>query len=178
MKKLLAVLLALMMVFSLTSVLAEEPEKTVIYFDDGLSFGMLFPEGYEAKSDVDKGIMTIEITSGNLSEPNFIMIVAPDPDYDEVQRLNDLSDKEIEEFALSMMEDLTSPSFEIRETGLGSKLIVVNEQNAEYDVVILASVYMGYLLFTYVGHADGSEVTRDDIDLGIQIYTDMDFITK
>ena len=178
MKKLLSILLVLTMVCSFSIGFAEDKEKTTVFYDDGLSFAMALPEGYTLASTVDDGALLAAITSERPQDPSFLMVVAPENEYDGIQRLNDLSDEGIEQFALGMMEDLTNPYYEVRETGLGSKLIVLNEQNSEFDVVILASIYQGYLLYLYVEHADGAEVTQKDIDMGIQIYTDMDFITK
>lgn len=179
MKKIIAMLVAAMMLLGVACA-ETAPSKDNILFDENLSFDMLFPEGYEYSAIVDEGVLMIQVSPLDLQENSLVFLIAvgydEDPETSSAARLNELTAEQKDALAQSMIEDISNPTIEIRETGLGSELILIVDPDAEYGNAELVSIYHGCLLDMYIAHKDGSTVTEDDIATGIQIFTDMDFI--
>ena len=174
MKKLFALVLAAMLLFSFAAV-AEEA-RTEIEYDENLSFSLIVPDGYIEDDFVEEGIMTIVILHDDETKPNFVINIAPDDEFDEVVRLNDMSEEDVNHLIADLTEDLANPVSELRTTAAGTGVIVIDEQNAEYDVATFTTIYHGYVVTMYAGYNDGSTITEEDITLGMQIYSDLEFI--
>ena len=176
MKKILALILAVAMLCGVCSAFAEAANKDVIVYDDSLSFAFTYPEGYTATATVEDGILTNMIMPADATAPGFAMVIAADNALDEYNTLNEVDDETKATFAAAIAEDLNNATWEVRTTGLGTELIVIDEQDADYDMVIVACLYHGYVLAMYVGNADGSEVSAEAVDTAVQIYTDLEFV--
>ena len=176
MKKFIALLLAAMLMLTAVSAFAES-EKDTIPYDESMHFAVVYPEGYEVTVDVDEGYVLCYMLAADESAVNMLMIVAPDNELEDIATINDLSEEEKAELAEGLIEDLYNPTWEIRTTGLGTEVIVIDEQGAEDDLVTLTALYHGYVVTMYLGHNDGSTVTEEDIALGLQFFTDMDFVS-
>ena len=176
MKKLLALILAAMLLCLSCAAFAESTDKEIVKYDDGLSFAFVYPEGYTADTATENGVMLSIITSEDESAAAYVLIVAPDSYVEDVMTINEMSDEDKTAFAESLIEDLANPTWEIRTTGLGTEMIVIDEQDTEQDIVILTALYDGYILNMYITHTDGATVTEEEIATGIQINTDMDFL--
>lgn len=179
MKKLIAVLAAAVMLLSVAC--AETASgKESIPFDQNLSFEMAFPEGYTYTAFVDQGVLMIQVSPEELKDDSLVFLIAvgydSDPETASAERMNDLTAEQKDALAQSMLEDISGATTEIRATGLGSELILIVDPDAEIGNAELVSIYHGCLLDMYIARMDGSAVTEDDIAVGIQIFTDMDFI--
>lgn len=175
MKKLIAILLAALMLFTAAFAAAENGKITVA-FDSSLSFSLRCPDNYDMESEYLNGYLFMAFMPKNEADVRFTVVICADEEYDGYERLNDLSDEQLQQFAADMVEDYYNPQVEIRETGLGSKIVVANEQDTEMDFVQMQSIYHGYFITSYVRHADGSEVTEDEIQKVLDFHTDMDFV--
>lgn len=187
MKKIIALLLTCMMMVCVAcaeeAVKTEEtPEiyKTRIEFDKGLSFDVLCPETYSMDQEVVNGTMVITLApldGGNGACAT--LLVAPDERYVDFERLNDMSEEEVKAFADDFCYgSVFSPVIVEKETGLGSKLLIITDAEAgeSNNFAYLVSVYHGYMIVMYMDHPDGSVVTEEEIDAMIYFNTNMDFV--
>lgn len=176
MKKLIAILLATLMLFSLSLSFAETaPAKTHLYYDGNLYFDVIYPEGYEVSVIRDGVWMTIKMIGGE-DAANVEVLVCPDEELSEMTSLNDLSDEELADTIAAFTEDYNNPTTSIMETGLGTKVIRIEENDAESDYVEILGLYRGYLIDVYISYEDGREVTEADVETALQFCTDWDFI--
>ena len=177
MKKLIALLLSLMLLAcAALPVMAEDaPHKHTIAYDDTMSVQVVIPEGYSVEETTVMGALLMILTPIDEGLNYFCTVIAHDEDLAEVERLNDLSDEEIQIIADEFCTDLNNPTISFGETGMGTKLIIIDDNDVEEgDTAIVVTLYKGYFLTTYVFPA-GTTVTDAEKALAIQFYTDMDF---
>lgn len=176
MKKLFSLLLSIFMVLSTCAALAEDTEKTVIPYDDMLEFAMLFPDGYEIESEIIDDFLIVKIENPDSSKPLFLMTVAPDEEYSELERLNDLTEADFEAYVQSLLQDYACPSAKTLETSYGSKVVLINDDNTESDSAALIGIYKGYALALYIEYPDGSDVDEEAVNTAVKLFSDMDFV--
>ena len=176
MKKIFALILAAALAATMLFTCTAMAEKVEVVYDDALTLSMNYPEGYDVTTTNMEGVLMWLMVAQDETAPNFVMMLTVSEEYPELERLNDLTEEELQEMINNLIEDLNNPTASVVNTGLGSKVIVIDEQGAEDDLVILESVYHGYDIVMYVGHNDGSTITVADLQAAMQIHTDMDFI--
>lgn len=176
MKKILAMLLAAMMLIGACSAFAEENGKTMVQYDEKLSLAFAVPAGYSFDVESNNGSIVGLMMDDNPETPNFSVVIAPDEEHDELPRLNDLTEEEKQAYIRALTEDLAEIAYEVKTTGYGTEVFVIDDQTAEYDVVTLTTLYYGCIVTIYVGHDDGRTVTEEDIAAGMQLMTDLDFV--
>lgn len=177
MKKLIAMLLSLMLVACLAlPVLAEDvPNHRSVAYDDTMSVDVVIPEGYTLDEDTLMGALYLIMAPVDGSENYYCTIIAHDEDRANVERLNDLSDDEVQAIAEEFCTDLNNPTITYGETGMGTKLIIIDDNDVEFgDTAIVLTLYKGYFLTTYVFPA-GDAVTDAEKETAIQFYTNMEF---
>ena len=179
MKKIIALVLAAMLLFSCAA-LAETAEKTTVVFDDSLSLAVPPMEGHTMEVINADGLVCFRFVP---DDPEtgllFSTVIFPtdDEDYAKVTSLNDLTEEQMQQYINSCIEaEMNDPTWTIAETGKGSKLVLIKEQGTEHDYVYLYSVYNGYQICTYVDHIDGADVTDADIEALLAFHTELDFI--
>lgn len=178
MKKLIAIMMAALMLLGCAA-LAETAEKTVVVFDDSLSLAVPAMEGHTLEVINEDGLVCFIFRPETETGTYYSTVIFPtdDPEYAAITRLNDLTEEQMQLYIESCLEEeMNDPAWQIRETGLGSKLLLIDEHGADHDYVYLYSVYHGYQICTYVDHDDGSEVTENDIAALVDFHTNLDFI--
>lgn len=176
MKKILAMLLAAVMLIGACSAFAEENGKTMVQYDEKLSLAFAVPEGYTFDVESENGFIVGLMMDKNEETPNFSVVIAPDEEHDELPRLNDLNAEEKQAYINALTEDLADVTYEVKTTGYGTEVIVIDDQTAEYDIVTLTTLYYGCIVTIYVGHDDGHTVSEEDIAAAMQLMTDLDFV--
>lgn len=177
MKKLIALMLSLMLLVSVAlPVMAEAAgNKQVIAYDDTMSIEVVIPEGFTMEETTSGGAVFMVLVPENQSENYYCTVIAPDEDRADIERLNDLSDEELQAIAAEFCDGLNNPVVSFAETGLGTKLIVINDNDVEAgDTAVVSTLYKGFFLTTYVFPA-GESVTEEEMNVAIQFYTDMEF---
>lgn len=175
MKKFIALLLAAMMLCCACTAFAAD--KHNIAFDESMSFDVVLPEGYTCEEEVVNGILTALIFK-DVNSLSMMMLIAADDDYPEVDRLNSLEEGEKAHYISDMLEDWSNPTYSIEVTGLGTEVLVIDEQSETNDLMLLATIYDGYDVVMYVGYEDGHAVSADDLAVALQFFTDLDFVKK
>lgn len=177
MKKLFALMLSLMLLAcAVMPAMAEsDVHKHAIVYDDTMSVQVVIPDGYAVEEVNANGTLLLILTPIDESKNYYCTLIAPDEDRADVERLNDLDDAAIQAIVDEFCADLNNPTVSFAETGMGTKLIVIDDNGVENgDTAIVLTVYKGFFLTTYVFPA-GETVTEDELNMAIQFYTDMEF---
>ncbi len=187
MKKLLALLLAVMMALACTVSLAEEEAPASDKVDIGtISINGAFalqcglPEGYgitPVYADQSQVIALME--HEDKTQPRMVLSVAFDETYADVDRMNDL-DQETFELLEKTYTDV-DPEVEISygETGLGTRLMIVRFTDQENDYIDFLSIYKGYFVefvMTAGEEAEDKNLSDEQLQLCIEFLTDLDFV--
>lgn len=171
MKKLLALVMTIMM---LMGIAMADSEKTPVVYDDNLTLNMVFPEGYEVSVE-DTGIYKmIRMTKANA--PELTLLICPDDEYADLERLNDMEEADQEGFVLSLMEDYHNANVTWLKTEHDTDVILLNENDAVIDYAELVTLYHGYLIDVQLLAMDGEVVTEDDVAMAMKLLSDIDFV--
>ena len=117
------------------------------------------------------------VISEDVNKPQMYLSIAYDEAYGEVDRMNDMTDEELAILEESFRK-MNQVEIEYRETGLGTKLLVVREVGDDTDFVDFLSVYKGYFVeFVMTPNPDAAiqELTEAQIQTAIQFLTDVMF---
>lgn len=190
MKKTIAVLLCLMMLFSCAamadSVATEKESMGSLNVDGAFDLKCAIPEGYTLNVLTNEyNTVLAMITSEEEGKPDIYLSIAYNDTYYGVERLNDLDEEAVAAIADSFLEE---DDVEISKmtTAYGTELFVIKEIRDEVDFVDFYTIYKGYeieLIITHVtaGNPDADEaeivpVTEEEIQLAVQFLSDLDFV--
>ena len=136
------------------------------------------PQDYKLQVvDVRGENIIASVTSEDITKPQMYLSIAYDELYGEVERMNDLSDEELAVLEDSFKE-MDQVEIEYRQTGLGTKLMVVREVGNGQKFIDILSVYKGYFVefnMTPNPNAAVQELTEEQIETAIQFLTDVMF---
>ena len=136
------------------------------------------PQDYKIQVvDVRGENIIASVTSEDITKPQMYLSIAYDELYGEVERMNDLSDEELAVLEDSFKE-MDQVEIEYRQTGLGTKLMVVREVGNGQKFIDILSVYKGYFVefnMTPNPNAAVQDLTEEQIQLAIQFLTDVMF---
>lgn len=138
------------------------------------------PEGYKLQvisSRKSKIIATL--VSEDVSKPQMMLTIAFNDTYSDVERLNDLTDAEIETLKTSYT-DMNEVAFSEAQTASGTKLLVARETGADEDFVSILSLYKGYSVeFVLSPNQDAASpiLTDAQIQTAIDFLSNLDFIS-
>jgi len=178
MKKIIAMILSLALLLGCAAGFAEAGEKTelgTVNVNGVYKIQGRMPEGYQLAilNQTNTNIVCM-LMPGDSAKPTVTVSIAFAEDWADTERLNDVSEEELAEIEASfVMEDAVK--IEYRETGLGSKLMVVTEAEGETDFVDIYSIYKGYE-HEFVMTPGSEPLTEEHIQLLIDFITDLEFV--
>lgn len=117
------------------------------------------------------------IISNDITKPEMYLSIAYDELYGEVDRMNDLSQEDLEVLERSFTDE-HQVDISYRETGYGTKLLVAREIGPDPDFVTFLSIYKGYFVeFTLSPSPKVADqtLTEDQIRMCIDFLTDVTF---
>ena len=179
MKKLLAVLLALAMLLNMTGVLAQAAdEKVIVEYDEALSFAFIQPEGYSVEQEIVNGHFFLSLVPEDETKASVDLMIAPMEDevLGNLERLNDLDEEQLNAFIADITVGYNAPETQMVETEAGTHVLVISENDSDMDFAELVSIYHGYFIFAYIGYADNTQVTEDDVNAVIWFFSNLDFV--
>ncbi len=136
------------------------------------------PQDYKLQVvDVRGENIIASVTSEDITKPQMYLSIAYDELYGEVERMNDLSDEELAVLEDSFKE-MDQVEIEYRQTGLGTKLMVVREVGNGQKFIDILSVYKGYFVefnMTPNPNAAVQDLTEEQIQMAIQFLTNVMF---
>lgn len=173
MKKILLAVLAVMMVLSLGLASAEEAarEPVKVPYDAKSMITYMVPEGYTDNEEHSGQMVVIDFMSE--TKPEMILVIGSDEEYPFLERLNDLTEEELQAYIDSLCEDWGSVSTRVMETEYGSKIIVLDENSADIDQCQIQSVYKGFTICLYIIRTDGTQITEDDYNAGMELLSEV-----
>ena len=178
MKKIIAMILSLALLLGCAAGFAEADEKAVLgtVNVNGLyKIQGKIPEGYQLVilNQTNTNIVCMLMPQEN-TKPTVTVSVAFAEDWADVERLNDVPEEELAEIEASfVMED--EVKIEYRETGLGTKLMVVTEAAGETDFVDIYTIYKGFE-HEFVMTPGTEPLTEEHIQMLIDFITGIDFV--
>ena len=136
------------------------------------------PEGYKLQVvDLRGESIIASVTSEDITKPQMYLSIAYDELYGSVERMNDLSEDD-----LAVLEESYTSEYQVeieyRETGYGTKLMVVKEVGNVESFVDFLSIYKGYLVefnLTPNPKMASQILTDEQIQMCIDFLTDVDF---
>jgi len=185
MKKIISMLLALTMLLSCGAALAEAAEKTQmgsLEMKGAFTLKCALPEGYTlvtVEETPEKMVATL--VPADQKKPFVTISIAYNDQYSDVERMNDLSEEQLKVIEDSFMQ-MDDVKFEYRETGLGTKLLVITEddsdEDGDTDFVDIYSIYKGFETEFVMTPGKDPAAEDDDVDMTEeQIQMLIDFIT-
>lgn len=179
MKKLLALLMAAVMLMGVSYVMAEtvQVEQSTAAFD----VTMVIPEGFSMVEQRVNDTLCIDVLADDPAvNPNYSMTIAYSEEY-EGHTISELTEEEQE----SLLEKLTEENFwdatvSGHTTTGGTLVFVLDENEAEVgtDYALAFTVYKGYFIQMFVEHDDYSKLSEEDIQRAIDLLSDMEFVDK
>lgn len=163
MKKILSAVLAAMLLLSLGLASAEtvKADPVRVPYDAYSSVTYELPEGYETASKNHSGQMLV-IDLKSLTKPEMVLVVGRDEEYATLEKLNDLSEEELQAYIDSLCEDWGKVQTYVLDTDYGTKFVLIDELSADIDQCQIQGVYKGFTVCLYLIRTDGTQITEED----------------
>lgn len=186
-KKIIALLMAAMMLLCGVAVAEEETEAIAVEAtenlvpelgaDELLDFGLAMdaiPAGYSMDVDNLGDVLLAEFRSDE--DPDAVIFEVAIA-YSEMfagytLKYSEMTADQWMEMQELIGENYDSADFTVTQTTHGTDLIVVNENDAQSDVAEIFTIYDGYFISVVCLKLDG-EVTEADVATGVQLISDM-----
>ena len=137
------------------------------------------PEGYKLQVVNVRGDKIVaSVLSGDLTKPQMYLSIAYDDAYENVERMNDMSDADLAVLE-DTFRDMNDVSISYTQTGYGTKLLVARETGSDTDFVDILAIYKGYFVefnMTPNPKAADQTLTDEQVQMCVDFLTDVDFI--
>ncbi len=165
MKKLISLVLAMAMVWSITASLAEtiKVEESIPQLDVEVTL----PDG--AKTELQRGDdwTWLRITLDGHT-PVMDLTVAPGEEYEE-KSLKDLTEDEKQALVAVLSENAEKPTYVFIDLPDGNQLLVVEEDTEQNDFAVMETIYDGNFICLYARYEDFNKLTADDLAVMYEI---------
>jgi uncharacterized protein YraI len=139
------------------------------------------PESYKMQVINAKGNSVLAlITSEDITKPDLTLSIAFEDIYKDVQRLNDLPEKDLKDLeeSFKVVDDV---DISYGETAHGTKLLICkeNDGDGDTDYVQILTIYKGYLIeFEMEPSKDAAErsLTDEQIQMCVDFLSNLDFV--
>jgi len=178
MKKIIAMILSLALLLGCAAGFAENKEKVelgTVNVNGQFKIQGNLPEGYRL-SILNQNAMFIrcQMLNDDASKPSVELMIAFADDWADTARLNDVEEGDLLEIEDSFRDE-DEVNIEYRETGLGTKLMVVSEAKDETDFVVVYTIYKGYELEFKM--TPGTEaLTEENTQMLVDLITGIEFV--
>ena len=161
----------------------EENGKTnlgVIDINGAFSLQCKVAEGYlimPLKSASDQ--MVASVVSEDPTKPRLTISVAYDEAYADVDRMNDLSDADFAVLESTFTDSDPTAEITYGDTGLGTRLMIVHENENDSSFLDILSIYKGYFVECVMvpsEMAPEKTLTETELEMCIEFLTEMDFV--
>ena len=137
------------------------------------------PDGYNLQVISAQNTKIIAaLVAEDVTRPQMLLTIAFDEMFANVERMNDLTDEEIETLKASFT-DMNEVTFTEDATAAGTKLLIARETGSDEDFVSIISLYKGYSVeFVLSPNPSAAEqkLTDEQIQAGISFLSDLEFI--
>jgi hypothetical protein len=169
MKKVLAVLIAVMMTLVMSGAFAE----TVRFVEDSTDFDieMELPEGAVVGEQVSSDMLSVCIIESEGLASVSVNIAWTDI-YGDLS-MNDLSEEDVEQLKELASKQYNDPVVSVETTPSGNSYIYVNTGEG---IDAIFTLYLGYFVELTQWHDDFSELTEDDSAFMLQLLYNIEFL--
>ena len=181
MKKIIAVVLSLVMLLTCAAALAEaeaEQESLGVLKVPG-AFDIRYsplPDGYTINVYTQNDMMILaNIYTPDPKLPGMGLRISFDDEWDGTERLNDVSDEDLEAIKDSFYIVADEMTFDIKETAAGTKLLTVLVAGGQ-DAYVYTIYKSHELEIQLVPGSEQDELTAADIDRVVAFLSDMQFV--
>ncbi len=178
MKKIVAIMLSLALLLGIAAAVAETAEKAelgTVNVNGAYKIQGKIPEGYRlAIINQSSTAIVCMLLSDDTAKPTVTISVAFSEDWADIERMNDISEEDLAEIEASFQTE-DEVKIEYRETGLGTKLMVVTETKDQTDFVDIYTVYKGYE-HEFVMTPGSEPLSEQDIQMLVDFITEIDFV--
>ena len=183
MRKILAVILSVMLLLGAASAAGESAGKVAIgtiSINGAFTLQCGLPEGYTLTPvKVSQEQIIAMIRSEVPEKPVMVLSVAFDETYSDVERMNDLTNEELDILEATYIEDDPGVEITYGETGYGTLLLIARHETETLDYIAFLSIYKGYFIefvLTPSEQAEDKNLTEDQLKACIDFLTELDFI--
>ncbi len=183
MKKAISILLALAMLLFCAAAFAETAAETaettekteIVTLRNTFTLKCNLPESYtlEIKSRDEESVYAT-LTSADTAKPLILISIAYNDLYAGIERMNDIPEEDLAmyEAFFTIMDDV---KFEYKETGYGTKIMMVTENFEDTNFIDFYTIYKGFEVEFVM--TPGSEALTDaDVQMMMDFITDLDFV--
>lgn len=178
MKKILSIVLAAMMLLSVGIACAETAEATaaeptVVRYDAQTDITYILPEDYAVSSTEFSGQMVIIDLKTLADKPELVLVVGLDEEYADLNKLNDLSDEDLQAYIDTLCEDWGTVETYVVNTDYDTKFVLLDEVSADIDQCQITGIYKGYTITLYLIRTNGTQVTEDDYNAAMKFLSEV-----
>ncbi len=183
MKRTIAIIMSLALLLCAAAAAAETAEKVrigTVSINGAFTLQCGLPEGYTPSPvSVTPSQVIAVIKSEDPDAPVMYLSVAYDEMYADVERMNDLTQEDLNWLEETYIMDDPGVEITYGETGYGTLLLIARHETEDYDYVAFFSVYKGYaveFVLAPSGSAADKNLTEEQLRISVDFLTDLDFI--
>ena len=179
MRKIIALVLSLVMLLTCAAAVAETEKESMGVLKVNKAFDIRYsalPNDYEL-SIYQQNDMTIiaNIKTPQEDLPRMGLVIAYNDEWADTERLNDISEDDLQSIRDSFSKEYEDLTFDIRETAAGTKLLTVTVPGGQDAYVY--TIYKGHEIEIHLIPGKEQESLADsDLDRVVTFLSDMDFI--
>ena len=179
MKKIIALVTALVMLLACTAALAEAETKSMGILKMNKAFDITYsplPNDYELHINVQNDMVIIaDIFSTQKNLPKMNLSIAFNDEWGEVEKLNDVTEEDLQLIKDDFSEEYTDLAFDTKETAYGTKLLIVKAPSG-MDAYVY-TIYKAHEIEIHLYPGEEQEAITDaDIDRVVAFLSDMQFV--
>ena len=179
MKRIIALVLSLAMLLACTAALAETEKESMGVLKVGKAFDIRYsplPDDYKLSiyQQNDMAIIANIKTSQN-TLPQMGLVIAFNDEWADTERLNDVSEEDLQAIKDSFLEEYEDLAFDMKETSLGTKMLTVTAPS-KLDAYVY-TIYKGHEIEIHlVPGTEQNELGEADIERVIAFLSDIEFV--
>lgn len=179
MKKIIALVLSLVMLLTCAAAMAETEKESMGVLKVNKAFDIKYsplPDDYTLSiSQQNDMVIIAAIRSTREDLPRMDLVIAFSDEWDGTERLNDVSEEDMQAIKASFLDEYPELAFETKETSYGTQLLIVKAPSGQDAYVY--TIYMEHEIeiHLYPG-TDQNELSDADIDRVVAFLSDMEFI--
>ena len=179
MKRIIALVLSLVMLLVCAAAMAETEKESMGVLHVEKSFDIKYsplPDDYKLSIFQQNDMAIIaNIQSTQTALPRMGLVIAFNDEWAATEKLNDVSEEDLQAIKDSFYEEYPELNFDMKETTAGTKLLIVTVPGGQDAYVY--TIYKGHEIEIHLFPGTEQEALADaDIDRVVAFLSDMDFV--
>lgn len=179
MKRIIALVLSLAMLLACTAAMAETEKESMGILKVSKAFDIRYsalPDDYTLSIFQQNDMAIIaNIQSAQAALPRMGLVIAFNDEWAETERLNDVSEEDLQAIKDSFLDEYADLAFDTRDTSFGTKLLVVTAPSGQDAYVY--TIYKGHEIEIHLFPGTEQEALDEaDIERVVAFLSDIDFV--